>query len=429
MIVRSVVSVVLLLLLTGRAFASTEIGLYDARSVGMGGTGVAYLDSAGAIPVNPALLDQVDTLTLSLNGLLIAAQPEAPYKVYHLDQSGNRYFNYETMRAETISAVLPFIGGAARIHERITLGAAVYPTVGQGASASYRPAPEELPDVWVNNNAAAALIEVALPVSIRIFDNLSIGAMWRATYMTQSVSTALPAGAPAGVVVDRANNKPVTADLAVTGLDFTGFQLGMVYTPGPGLRLGFSYRSKVMVTGTGTTTTTLSTPISVDTRQEFGNPHIFRGGFAVRALHDKLMIAMDFKYLMYAEAFRDLRTVTIMNGQESTRLTPAHWKDSYSVQLGSELALSETWRARAGYALATMATPNEYASAFMAPPGISHLFSVGLGIRVLDELNVDVAAAYASVHTLVEQATEHNAGVGVHAAKSGMFSLSATYRL
>jgi hypothetical protein len=48
----------LAMLASGKAVASTEInGLYDAQSSGMGGVGVAFLDSAGAIPTNAALLD------------------------------------------------------------------------------------------------------------------------------------------------------------------------------------------------------------------------------------------------------------------------------------------------------------------------------------------------------------------------------------
>jgi long-subunit fatty acid transport protein len=193
--------------------------------------------------------------------------------------------------------------------------------------------------------------------------------------------------------------------------------------------LGFAYRSKVMVTGTGTTTTNLGRPVVIDTRQAFGNPHIFRAGFAVSTLSDKLLIAMDVKYLMYAEAYRDIETVTIVNGAEKTTATPAHWKDSTSVHVGADLALSSTWHARAGYSMVTMATSADYASAFMPPPGISHGFAVGVGIRVLEELNVDLAATYASIRTEVEHATEHNAGVGIHAVRSGMFSLSATYRM
>ena len=136
------ISIILLLAATGRARASTDInGLFDSRSHALGGTGVAYLDSAGAIPTNPALLDQIGKLTLGLDVFYIRSQPEAPYTIYHIDPAtGQTYRNYETIRSKPTGAPLPFLGGAYRVSDHVVLGAAVYPVIGQGAQAEYRPA-------------------------------------------------------------------------------------------------------------------------------------------------------------------------------------------------------------------------------------------------------------------------------------------------
>src|SRR5688572_22343692 len=88
-----------MLLIASEASASTDFnGLFDARSAAMGGTGAAFLDSAGAIPTNPALLDQIGKFTLTLDVMGVVAQPEAPYTVYHLDAQGQRYQSYDTQR-------------------------------------------------------------------------------------------------------------------------------------------------------------------------------------------------------------------------------------------------------------------------------------------------------------------------------------------
>jgi long-subunit fatty acid transport protein len=186
----SLVILCIVLFTAGKASASTEInGLFDGRSAGMGGTGVAFLDSAGAIPTNPALLDQIGKLTISADVFFIASTPMSPYRVWHVDQaSGNYYETYDTVRSKTAAAPLPFIGGAYRITDRLVLGLAVYPNIAQGAQASYRPAPDEYPNAIAINKVGMALIEAAEALSIKVLDNLSVAVMWRVTYMTQSIN-------------------------------------------------------------------------------------------------------------------------------------------------------------------------------------------------------------------------------------------------
>lgn len=424
--------VVLLLMSAGKAYASNEInGLFDARSHAMGGTGVAFLDSAGAIPTNPALLDQIGKLTISLDVFAIAAQPEAPYTIYHLDANGNRYRNYETERSSAAFAPLPFLGGAYRLFDRVVLGIAAYPVIGQGTSAKYRPAPDEFPNLIAINKASLGLIEAAESVSVRILDNLSVGASWRVMYMTQSVSTPVPLNnMTTGVLSNTEHTMATNADIAVTGVNLLGFQLGVLYKVVPSLRLGLTYRSKVVVDGKGTTTTKIgSSSVELPTRTNFTSPHTFRAGLAWSALNDRLLIAADFKYLMYAEAFKELATITTMNGMDTTKIQQLHWKDAYTVQLGVEYKAADILKLRAGYILATSATPNDYALDFTAPPGISHLGVIGLGVKAMDTLDIDAAGGVVVLQTHVDQATPYNAGVGIYASHGTEFSLSATYHM
>ena len=423
---------VVVVLGSNKASASTEInGLFDAQSGAMGGTGVAFLDSAAAIPTNPALLDQINKLALTLDAFVIVSQPEAPYTIYHLDQNGQRYQQYESVRSEPVAAVLPFLGGAYRILDRVVIGAAIYPVIGQGTSAQYKPAPDELPNLAATNEASMGLVEAGIPVSVRLLPNLSLSAMWRVNYMIQSVSTPVPGGPPAGVLLDQ-NKNAINADIDVTGVDLTGFQLGVFYKPLRWLRLGFSYRSKVVVEGEGTTTTKNpigGATIELKTQSGFTNPHAFRAGFAVTTLSDKLLLAADFKYLLYAEAYKEILTTTYRNGVATTTPRPAYWRNCLNVQLGAEYKLGEVWKLRAGYIMAQSATTEEYAQQFMAPPGVSHLVSAGFGIAALDSLSIDFGAAYVVLSSYIDTATEFNSGVGTYASHAGEFSLSATYRL
>jgi len=427
-----VLSTLLLLAATERVQASTDInGLFDSRSHALGGSGVAYLDSAGAIPTNPALLDQIGKLTLGLDVFYIRSQPEAPYTIYHTDQAGQSTRTYETIRSAPTGAPLPFVGAAFRLDDRVVLGAAVYPVIGQGAKAEYRPSPEMYPTAIAKVDVAMGLIEAGIPISIRLLDNLSLGLMWRMTYMTQSVSTPLPAKVAPGAVIDTSTGQVVNGEIEVTGMNFTGLQIGLLYKPVPSLRLGFSYRGKVTVEGSGTTTTRLgATPIVLDTQQSYSNPHAFRAGFAWTALGDKLMLAADLKYLLYAEAFEQLGTTTTMPGKSpATAYTKAYWKNSFSAHVGAEYSFGGSFSARLGYAIVTSATHPDYALSYFAPPGNAHQFLGGIGLKIFDSLNMDIAAGYVVLTSKVTKATEDNAGAGIYGSHSFMISQTLTYHL
>jgi long-subunit fatty acid transport protein len=389
------------------------------------------LDTAGAIPTNPALLDQIGKLTIGLDVFYIRSQPEAPYTIYYTDQAGQPYRNYETIRSKPTGAPLPFVGGAFRLLDRVVVGAAVYPVIGQGAQAEYKPSPQMYPNSIAKVDVAMGLIEAGVPVSIRLLDNLSLGLMWRMTYMTQSVSTPLPANKAPGAVIDTSTGQVVNADVKVTGMNFTGLQVGLFYKPLPSLRLGFSYRAKVTVNGSGTTTTRLGTSeIVLDTRQGYSNPHSLRAGLAWTGLDDKLMVAADLKYLMYAEAFKELGTTTESASKPaSTTYTKAYWKDSVSVHVGAEYKFGQSWCARLGYSLVTSATNPDYALSYFAPPGNAHQFLGGVGIKVLDSLNMDIAAGYVVLTSKVDTATPDNAGAGIYGSHSFEVSETITFHL
>ena len=406
------------------ASANLEInGLFDARSGAMGGTGVAFLDSAGAIPTNPAALDLIDSFVLTVDTFLIGAQPQAPYKVSHLTDDGVRYENYETIRSATTWAPLPFLGAAFRFAGRLVIGAAAYPILGQGTTASYKPAPEEFPNVGYDLDMSMGLVEIAVPISIRIFDNLSLGLSWRANYMTQSVKLPYETDMPPLYSQVNEAGEVLYTDLSLSGWNFAGLQVGVLYNPLPNLSVGLSYRSKMVVKGEGTLKLAALTQ---DVRQDVANPHGFRAGFALTVLDDALLLAADFKYLLYAESWKTTKLTVLPDRVEET---PIKWSDAYTAQLGFEYKLGDILRLRLGYALATTSTNPDYALSNMPPPGASHLFTAGVGIQALDDLSIDLAAGYVFIESEIEKDTEYNGGIGIYASHAGEFSLSVTYRL
>jgi long-subunit fatty acid transport protein len=185
----------------------------------------------------------------------------------------------------------------------------------------------------------------------------------------------------------------------------------------------------VTVDGTGTTTTKIGpSAVVLDTKQSYSNPHAFRVGFAWTGLDERLMLAADLKYLMYAEAFKELGTTTMMaNKPASTAYTKAYWKDSISVHLGAEYKLADSWWGRLGYSLVTSASNPDYVLSYFAPPGNAHQFLGGIGVKVLDSLTMDIAAGYVVLTSKVDKATEYNAGAGIYGSHS--FEISETFTL
>jgi long-subunit fatty acid transport protein len=411
-------------LMSSTAFANTDInGLFDARSTGMGATGVAFIDSAAAIPINPAALDQIDKLALTLDATIIMSQPQRVYVITHPMMGGGTYQNYETIRFDrTMAPPLPFLGGAYRVHERVVVGLGAYPLVGSGTTNLYRPAPELRPDLEVRNESRTGLIEVGLPVSVRILDNLSVAAMWRATYLTTTSTS--PLTSP--YIYTEGGPDPSYAKTDVNGWNFGGFELGVLYRPLPSLRFGLTYRSKVVTEGTGKLDVA---GMRFDVTAPFANPHGFRLGAAHSMLDDRLLLAADFKYLLYGEAFKTIDTRIVMNGVETTRQTLTNWKNAFSVHLGAEYAVLPLLRLRAGYSLVQSATPEDYANARYAPPGFSHAFTLGAGVNVLKFLSVDVAGVYIAYQTRVEEKTPNNSGPGLYGSNAAQIAASATLRM
>lgn len=423
----------LVLLCAHSASASFEInGLFDGRSLAMGGTGVAFLDSPAAVPTNPALLEQIKTLSVSLNAYLIASRRESPYTVYHLSDDGmTRYRTWDTFKFKRNSpAPIPFLGGAYRLHDRVVAGLAAYPLLGSGAEVSYRPAPEERPNLELKPFSRMFMVEFAPAVSVRVLDNLSLGVSWRVTYMSFVADEPFEdATSPVGVTLD--GEEPVYRNLNYSALNFKGVQIGLLYRPIPALRIGLSYRNKVVLEGEGTVK---FSGVTVDSTQDVANPHAIRGGVAFSFLNDKALVAADFKYLMYKEAWKQtVIKIQRAGAPDEAYASPTHWKDAISALVGGEYKVIDLLALRAGYTLSTTGSNPKYISSSMPPLGLSHQVAVGAGIAAMDSLNVDLSLAYITAGGKVTKATYDadgqplNAGIGTYANTSYVGGVSVVY--
>lgn len=392
--------------------ASTELhATYDARSVALGGTGVAYSANATAILHNPALLDGIDTFSASL-----ALSP------FSTTFSGPITAPKSEMDSKASFSPLIFGGAALRVHDRVVVGLGAYPTAGFGARY------ENIDALGgMDMESSLSMLEIAVPVSFKIMDGLSIGLGLRATYLKQTTEAPVVAMDPATgqPVINPTTSMPVLLETKqeLSGWNFLGIQAGVFYQALPNLRLGFSYRSKITVSADGTTTIGED---EYDTTSDFSAPHAFRLGAALSLLENKLLVTSDVKYLMYKNANEKLIATLDTPLGDLEQETPLLWRDTISAHFGSEYQVHEMVAARLGYAVSRTVTPNRTASAFLAPPGLMHSIHTGAGI-ILKEWDVDLAAYYAFGGEDVKNSTATNMGEGRYGLTAYMIAVSGTY--
>ncbi len=388
---------------TCAALANTEPPApYDARSVGMGSTGVAHVENATAVYHNPAELDGVGRGTVTGAFSPIFPQMRAPLEGPDTEVKSTRSFG-----------PLFFLGGAYRVHDRVTVGAAAYPTMGFGATY------EELEAMGgLDLSAALSAIELAPAVSVAITDWLALGAAYRITrvgYQAESPTVLPSPPAPPGTIV--------ATETELSDWNFLGLHVGALVRPAEHTRVGISYRSKITADLEGTTTVADQ---DIDTSMEFSVPHILKLGLAQGLADDRLLLALDLRYALYRDANESM-VVETEGGAD--QVVPLDWKDSLGVYLGGEFgAVPDRFLVRAGYSLASSATPDETALPVMPPPGFQHGIHLGAGVA-LGGLSLDLGGYYMFGSADAEpDAPIPGSMDGTYKMDAILASLSATYR-
>ncbi|MBN2191350.1 MAG: outer membrane protein transport protein [Polyangiaceae bacterium] len=379
------------------ALANTEPPpAYDARSVGMGSTGVAHVENATALYHNPAALDGVGrgAFTGAFSPLL--PQMRAPLEGPDTEVKSTRSFG-----------PMFFVGGAYRVHDRITLGLAAYPTMGFGATY------EDLAAMGgLTMSVKLSVIELAPGVSVALTDWLALGAAYRISRFGYSAETPTPT--PTGALV--------SAETELSDWNFLGFHVGALVRPTRTTRVGLAYRSKITADLEGDTSVGEQ---DLDTSMEFSVPHIIKLGVAQGLLEDRLLLALDLRYAL----FKDANESMVVETEGAETETALDWKDSVGAYFGAEFfAVPETLGIRAGYSLASSATPKETAMPIMPPPGLQHGIHLGVGV-VLGGLGLDLGGYYmfggADAEPDIQPPDSMNGNYHMDAI---LASLSATYR-
>jgi len=332
----------------------------------MGSSGVAHVHNGAALYHNPAALHQ-----MGKGAVTLAISPFAPQIAAPLGTDG--------AEVKSKRGIFPMflVGGAYRIDRRFVVGLAAFPTMGFGAKYG------ELASFGgLKLNAQLAAIELAPGASFAITDSLAVGVTYRVTYMSFNLEQ--PSVTAAGTMAQTKTD--------VSGLGFLGAQVGIFARATETTRLGLTYRSKASVNMKGDTKAGGQT---MHTELEFASPHTFKLGIAQSLVQNRLLLAVDFKLALYKESSKELALkVDVPGVGTQTQSQPLKWKNVVGVYAGAEYRFApEGPAARLGYSMAQSATPDDYATPVLPPPGLQHAIHAGAGMSG-SSFDIDLGGYY-----------------------------------
>lgn len=376
--------------------------MYDARILAMGGQAVAFVDNPTALFHNPAGLDHIERFQFTgvVTNLLVTF--DAPFAGPGSEQDSG--INY---------APLMFLGAAGRIHERLTIGAGLYISTGFGGGFEnvsqiglggrcthdadgnrQSDATDLCLDPPQDQTVRLGVFELAVPIGIRITDDLRVGVSLRMPYARMEVDVWQEVSVVNNATVMNSSFfTPATQD--VSGFGIPGVLLGIQYEPVEGLMLGFAYRSKIYIDMTGKTEVQLfdgAPTLSIPTSTRWYVPHMFRFGVAYRTLADRLLMSAEFKIQMHATANEDL-VFELDNPLAPDLEIPFDWDNVYLTSAGVEFYATENLPLRLGFSIGRGATPQYTTTPFSPPPGILYAFYGGLGWET-EHVSVDLGFSW-----------------------------------
>lgn len=376
------------------AHASRNLALsYDARSVGMGGTGVASATPSAGVVFNPALIGGTRRVSATVTFSPIVQRIQAPF----INAAGTAPAEFYS---DTGFGPLGQVGVSARVHDRLTVGAQVQIPEALNGQYSKLPSVDLLPKASLNAQTLSLegslkrqlfIATVSLPLAVEVTDWLTVAGAYRMSFY-EDRQTATLAG-------------QTLLNAKASGKNFTGADVGLLVKLHPLVQLGLSYQTQTktdlkasMVQGG------VASP-TVAQHDAFVVPHRMRAGLAVRPMGTKLLAAADFSWALDHTGDKQLR-------------------DSFVGNLGLEYLAAAHVPVRLGATVGRTATQPKRTSAGDLPSGAAWGVSSGAGYR-FNHFDLDGAFAYVRVG-----GDDNSAALpGAYISQEYVISLAATYHL
>ena len=386
--------VVALVLVPSVARANPEPTAYDTRSIGMGITGVSYLERPAALVLNPANLEGIDKIGMTLNFTALWSKQRAPVQGPNTSVDSTLGFG-----------PLPSGFLAGRIAPRVVFGGGIYIETGYGSSFSdvvcvdgdpvggppdYTPSTD--PSACTNGDPHDLSVrffvgEFAAGFSFKAHEKLWMGIALRVPFSKQSAdlwqnsAAALPGYVPGNPRYGRVRND-------VGGVGFPSPRVGLTIKPHSKVNIGLMYRMYSKIKLTGETELALGTgqePITLDAEGDWFIPHALELGFAFQATRHLLLVLegrVQFHGADKSGNQNQTITASLPDGTPlSSIVVPFGWKNTWMVKLGFEYRFKkEVLALRWGADLSTPATTEVFAQYFTPPPYKFRLSTVSAGL-------------------------------------------------
>ena len=372
---KKLLSLVLFISVVSATYAGGyRVSVQGQRAIAMGHTGVAVVNSAELVFFNPAGLVYLE------NNLNVSVGASAIFTdvIYQNASLGTS--------AETDSSVgTPLnLYGSYKVNDWMSVGLGVYTPYGSEVTW-----PTDWAGSHLVNNIDLAAIYVQPVVSFKLSDYLSIGG--GPIYVTGSVN--FNRNFNRSLTDIEGNRSNITVD--DSGVSNWGWSVGAMFNPTENLRIGFSYRSEIILEAEDGEATFANFPNSpafpangnTTFSAELPLPAELTVGLSYE--YKKWLFAFDFNR-QYWEVYESL-DLTFGNG--ATSLNPRNYKNSSVYRFGLQYQATEKIALRAGY----YRDESPVQSGFFAPEtprNDSDGFSGGFSFAVTPRLAIDASFFY-----------------------------------
>lgn len=372
------ISSLFLMLATATAYAGGyRVGAQGQRALAMGHAGVGVVNSAETAFFNPSgLVYLEDRLTISagITGVF----------------SNTKWQNTSTGQfAETQQDPgTPFYFHAAyKVNEWISLGLSV--STPFGSSVEWK---QDWAGSHLVNDIELAAIFVQPLVSVKLSEHFSIGG--GPIFVTGNVN--FNRNANRTLTDEEGDRANITID--DSGVTNTGWSASFMFTPVEELRIGFNYRSEILLKSEGGEATFSDFPNSTLTPQNGTTgfsatlplPAELTIGFAYE-MNEKWLFAFDYQRA-YWDVYNSL-DIEFTNPNIETSVNPRNYKNASTYRVGAQYSATEKLDLRAGYYF----DESPVQAGFFAPEtprNDANGFTAGLSFQVSEKFAIDASFLY-----------------------------------
>jgi long-chain fatty acid transport protein len=342
----------------GAGFALVQQG---TAAMAQGNAFVAEADDPSAIFYNPAGLNQLKRAEV-YQGLFL----NYPDREYHDGQDSET--NHRIYKSMSVYLAIP-------VHKRVAVGVGFFSPFGMGTA---------WPPTWAGRYLSTfsrmQTYTLNPVISVKVLDNLSLAAGFDA--MWAKVRLKRKAQVRGGLLPD--------GEVALSGDgDGVGYNLGLLYEPVTGVKVGVAYRSKIEIKHSGDLSVRVPAPLPTTPNTSGSATLVYPPSLTMGIAYSRLKpftFVFDTTWTgwsSYQKLKVRLDDPILVNGtMTSTMTTPKNWHDAWAFRFGANYAVNDHMKIRAGYIYDLTPVPN---SSFdpQIPDANRHIFTVGGDLRIM----------------------------------------------